>query len=276
MPQSGYTPIILFSSTTAGNQPTTSNLNVGELALNVADGKLYFNKSGTITVLALASTAVAYGTGVATALGQNVTGSGGIVLATSPTISSPTLTTPTLGVASATTVNKVTITTPATGSTLTIANGKTLTANNSITLAGVDTKTLTVNNSITLAGTDSTTMTFPPASASVGYLNVPINSQSSDYTAVLADSGKAIFHPTTDANARTFTIPANASVAYDIGTVLSFINMTAQVVTIAITTDTMYFVGSGSTGSRSLARYGMATAIKMTATTWLISGSGIT
>lgn len=52
MAQTNYTPIILFNSTTAGNQPTTSNLAVGELALNVADGKLYFNKSGVITVLA--------------------------------------------------------------------------------------------------------------------------------------------------------------------------------------------------------------------------------
>jgi hypothetical protein len=37
------------------------------------------------------------GTGVATALGQNVTGSGGAVLATSPTITSATLVTPALG-----------------------------------------------------------------------------------------------------------------------------------------------------------------------------------
>jgi hypothetical protein len=61
------------------------------------------------------------------------TGSGALVFATSPS-----LTTPTLGVASATTVNKVTITTPATGSTLTIANGKTLTASNSLTFTGTD------------------------------------------------------------------------------------------------------------------------------------------
>jgi hypothetical protein len=119
-------------------------------------------------------------------------------------------------------------------------------------------------------------MTFPPASASVGYLNVPVNSQSAAYTAVLADSGKVIFHPSTDANARTFTIPANGSVAYDVGTVLTFLNMTSQVVTIAITTDTMYLAGTGSTGSRSLAQYGLATAIKMTSTTWLISGTGVT
>jgi len=110
----------------------------------------------------------------------------------------------------------------------------------------------------------------------VGYINIPFNSQSAAYTAVLADTGKVIFHPSTDANARTFTIPANSSVAYPIGTALTFINMTSQVVTIAITTDTMYLSSAGTTGSRSLAQYGSATAIKMTSTTWLISGSGLT
>ena len=110
----------------------------------------------------------------------------------------------------------------------------------------------------------------------VGFLNIPQNSQSAAYTLVLADAGKHIFHPSTDANARTFTIPANSSVAYPIGTAITFINMTSQVVTIAITTDTMYLSSAGTTGSRSLARYGSATAIKMTSTTWLISGSGLT
>ena len=110
----------------------------------------------------------------------------------------------------------------------------------------------------------------------VGFRNIPVNSQSAAYTAVLADSGKVIFHPSTDANARTFTIPANGSVAYPIGTAITFINMTAAVVTIAITTDTMYLSSAGTTGSRSLAQYGSATAIKMTSTTWLISGSGLT
>jgi hypothetical protein len=64
---------------------------------------------------------------------------------------SPTLVTPTLGVATATSVNKVTLTAPATAATLTIANNKTLTANNSLTLAGID----------------GTTMTFPGTSATV-------------------------------------------------------------------------------------------------------------
>ena len=110
----------------------------------------------------------------------------------------------------------------------------------------------------------------------VGFRNAPVNSQSAAYTAVLADSGKVILHPSTDANARTFTIPANGSVAYPVGTVLTFVNMTSQVVTIAITTDTMYLAGPGTTGSRSLAQYGMASAVKITSTTWIISGSGLT
>jgi len=111
---------------------------------------------------------------------------------------------------------------------------------------------------------------------SVGFLNIPQNSQSASYTLVLADAGKHIYHPSTDANARTYTIPANSSVAYPIGTAITFINMTSQVVTIAINTDTMYLSSAGTTGSRSLAQYGSATAIKMTSTTWLISGSGLT
>jgi hypothetical protein len=51
---------------------------------------------------------------------------------------SPTLVNPTLGAATATSVNKVTITAPANGSTLTVADGKTLTANNTLTFSGTD------------------------------------------------------------------------------------------------------------------------------------------
>ena len=138
-----------------------------------------------------------------------------------------------------------------------------------VTLDGTQTltnKTISgASNTLTVDGTNE-----------VGFKNIPQNSQSAAYTLVLADAGKHIFHPSTDANARTYTIPANSSVAYPIGTAITFINMTSQVVTIAITTDTMYLSAAGTTGSRSLAQYGSATAIKMTSTTWLISGSGLT
>jgi hypothetical protein len=109
----------------------------------------------------------------------------------------------------------------------------------------------------------------------VGFRNTPVNSQSAAYTLVLADSGKTILHPIADDNARTFTIPANSSVAYPVGTVVTFVNL-INTVTIAITTDTMYLGGDGSTGSRTLAAYGVASAVKVASTTWVISGNGLT
>jgi hypothetical protein len=104
---------------------------------------------------------------------------------------------------------------------------------------------------------------------------VPENSQSVNYTTVLADAGKFIYHPATDNNARTFTIAANASVAYAIGTVISFVNM-INTLTIAITTDTMTLAGTGTTGSRTLAANGVCTAMKIGTTAWIISGTGLT
>lgn len=77
------------------------------------------------------------------------TGTGDLVFATSPTF-----TTPTLGAATATTINKVTVTQPATGSTLTINDGK----------------VFQVTNSITLSGTDAQAYTFPAASDTVAGL----------------------------------------------------------------------------------------------------------
>jgi len=109
----------------------------------------------------------------------------------------------------------------------------------------------------------------------VGFLGSPINSQSIAYTLVLADAGKTIYHPSADTTARTFTIPANASVAFPIGTQIAFDNDSgAGALTIAITTDTLVLVGAaGSTGSRTLAAGGRAVALKVTATRWRISGS---
>jgi hypothetical protein len=111
----------------------------------------------------------------------------------------------------------------------------------------------------------------------VGFKNIPQNSQSAAYTLVLADSGKHILHPSADTTARTFTIPANGSVAFPVGTAITFVNQNgAGTVTIAITTDTMRLAGTGTTGSRTLAANGVATAIKITSTEWIISGTGLT
>jgi hypothetical protein len=55
------------------------------------------NVTGTLPVANGGTGITSFGTGVATALGQNVTGSGGIALATSPTFVTPVLGTPTSG-----------------------------------------------------------------------------------------------------------------------------------------------------------------------------------
>jgi hypothetical protein len=105
---------------------------------------------------------------------------------------------------------------------------------------------------------------------------LPQNSQSAAYGLVISDQGKMIYHPSADTNARTFTIPANASVAYQIGTCITFINdVSAGALTIAITSDTLNWSPSGGTGSRVLTAPGVATAVKTTATSWMISGSGL-
>lgn len=111
----------------------------------------------------------------------------------------------------------------------------------------------------------------------VGFREIPLNSQSAAYTLVLADSGKHILHPSADTTARVFTIPANSSVAFPVGTAVTFINQNAAgVITISITTDTMRLAGPGTTGSRTLAANGVATAIKITSTEWIISGAALT
>lgn len=111
----------------------------------------------------------------------------------------------------------------------------------------------------------------------VGFRKIPQNSQSTAYTCVAADSGKHIFHPSADTSARSWEIPSNASVAYPIGTAITFVNQHgAGTITITINTDTMYLAGAGTTGARTLAVNGIATAMKVTATEWIISGTGLT
>lgn len=107
-----------------------------------------------------------------------------------------------------------------------------------------------------------------------GAVSIPQNSQSAAYTTVISDAGKHILHPTADNNARTFTIDSNANVPYAVGTVLTFVNQ-INTVTIAITSDTLTLAGAGTTGSRSLAASGIATALKVSSTGWIISGTGL-
>lgn len=168
----------------------------------------------------------------------------------------------------------------------------TLTATN---LSGTNTGDQNLSSMVTLTGTQTLTnktFTAPvigtPASGNlsnctsdgtnaIGYRHIPQNIQSIAYTLVLTDAAKHILHPTADTTARIFTIPANASLSFPIGTAVTFVNQSgAGIMTIAITTDVMRLAGAGTTGSRALAANGIATAVKLTATEWIISGTGLT
>jgi hypothetical protein len=109
-----------------------------------------------------------------------------------------------------------------------------------------------------------------------GFRGIPQNAQTGNYTLVAADAGKHIYHASGAGAGDTYTIPANGSVAYEIGTSITFVNLDSNAVSIAITTDTMNLAGTGTTGTRTLAQYGVATALKLTSTTWIISGTGLT
>jgi hypothetical protein len=150
--------------------------------------------------------------------------------------------------------------------TLLLPGGTTIGNANAVLVSDIGTQTLS-NKTAGVATTLST-------AASVGYMGLPQSATATTATLAIGDAGKHIY-VTTDA--QTITIPANASVAYPIGTTIDFIaGASATTVTIAITSDTMYLGGTGTTGSRTLAAHGMATAVKVAATTWYISGFGLT
>jgi hypothetical protein len=91
-----------------------------------------------------------------------------------------------------------------------------------------------------------------------------------NYTLALTDRGQCIETST------NVTIPANSAVAFPIGTVIQVLNTSATPITISLTTDTMRLIGTTTTGTRTLAGYGLATFMKrINATTWFATGVGL-
>ena len=181
-----------------------------------------------------------------------------------------------------------------TASVLPVANGGTNASTASITsfnnITGYTAAGATGTTSTNLVFSTSPTLVTPvlgtPTSGTlsnctvdgtnpVGYLNIPQNAQTGNYTTVLGDAGKHIYHAA-GAGAATYTIAANSSVAYSIGTVISFVNMSATSISIAITTDTLTWAQGGGTGTRTLAQYGVANCLKVTSTQWLLTGTNVT
>ena len=98
--------------------------------------------------------------------------------------------------------------------------------------------------------------------------NTVLQSKTDNYTAVLADAGTVIDFGAS--SGKTFTIPANSSVAFPVGTVIIVTKSGANALTLAITTDTLI-----SLATPELAASGGAVIfLKAAATTWVaISGN---
>jgi hypothetical protein len=106
----------------------------------------------------------------------------------------------------------------------------------------------------------------------IGYVGLPqLVLNSGNLILSKAHAGKHIY--VTGAS-QTITIPANSSVPFEIGTTIVVINSNVTS-TVAITADTLRLAGTSSTGSRTLAPNGMATFVKLAATTWIASGNGL-
>jgi len=106
------------------------------------------------------------------------------------------------------------------------------------------------------------------------YRDIPVQSKTANYTTVANDFGTELHHPSSDNNARTFTIDN------DVMTVGEFLVISNAINTLTIAIigggATLRWVGSGSTGSRSLAANGQAVAHKKTSTEVWINGTGLT
>jgi hypothetical protein len=107
----------------------------------------------------------------------------------------------------------------------------------------------------------------------IGWRDCPQNSKAISYELKLSDRGKQILMSGTSL---TLTIPANGSVAFPIGTTIMVVNTDTTSLSIAITSDTLTLANSTTTGTRTVARNGLATITKIGATNWLASGTGVT
>lgn len=97
---------------------------------------------------------------------------------------------------------------------------------------------------------------------------IPKNARGA-YTLALSDAGKNIY---TAAGGVTWTIPANGQVPFPEDSVVGFINASAVPVTITIISDTLIRSKVGIVASVTLAAYGAASAVKVSATSWFITG----
>jgi len=261
------TPVLGVASATSINKVALTAPATGS-TLTIADGKT-LTASNTLTFSGTDGSSVVFGAGGTVTYTSNKlsvfaattsselasvisdeTGSGALVFATSPT-----LVTPTLGVASATSINKLTLTAPATGSTLTIADGKTLTASNTLTFTGTDSSSVAFGAGGTVAYTANKLSAF---AATTSAELAGVISDESGSGSLLFGTSPTLTTPTlaggTASNTSRWTVPSNTLAN------LTALTRVEGVIVYATDTDKFYSddgtnlneVGGSGSGSGSL------------------------
>jgi hypothetical protein len=155
--------------------------------------------------------------------------------------------------------------------------------------AGNETVVIGTSGGYTWTFDNNGNLTFPPpgnnsVSNSVGYLGLPQNSRSSgSYTLHNYDQGNHVY--LTLSGSQTLIIPSNSDIPFAIGTTILLVTSGNTTATIEVEntgsdTDTVIQAGTGTSissgsGTFTLSANGMATLLKITSTSWMISGAGL-
>ena len=228
MAQTGFTPIQLYSSSTATNVPLAANLATGELAINITDGKLFYKDN------AAAVQVIGWKTVPATAggTGQTSFAVGDLLYANTTTTIAKLADVATGnalisgGVGVAPSYGKIGLTTHVSG-TLPVANGGTNASSASITafnnITGYSASGATGTTTTNLVFSTSPTLTTPIATTTIGVGNAtpstsgagitfPATQSASSNVNTLDDYEEGTFTPTC-----TLTTPGTSATTFAVG-----------------------------------------------------------
>jgi hypothetical protein len=187
---------------------------------------------------------------------------------TAQTLTNKTLTAPVISTIS----NTGTVTLPTATDTLVGRDTTDTLTNKTLTSPTVNTATIsggTINNAI-IGGSTPAAGTFTTVADSKGDVRlIPQNAKTSSYTLIASDAGKHISITTGGV-----TVPASV---FSVGDAISVYNNSGSSQTITQGAGvTLRFVGTATTGNRTLAQYGLCTVMCVASNVFVIIGGGVT